>query len=136
MRGGIMTEKEEKTKEQKIKSEVSKLKKIYKEIDKDRMVLAIKLIENAAFMTVTLKDLQEQIVEEGSIVTATNGNGFETTQENPAQKAYNAMMQRFTPCIKQLTDMLPSSKAAEAKKAGDALKEFISAGKPKGRSQT
>lgn len=133
MRGGIMAEKVEKTKEQKIKSEITKLKKIYKQIDKDRMVLAVKLIENAAFMTVTLQDLQEQILSEGSIITGTNGNGFETTQENPAQKAYNAMMQRYTPCIKQLTDMLPSSKASEAKKAGDALKEFISAGKPKGR---
>ncbi len=128
-----MAQKTEKTKEQRIKREVTKLKKIYSNLDADRMVLALKLIENAAFMTVTLEDLQKQINEEGPIQTGTNGNGFKTTQESPALKAYNSVMQRYTPCIKQLTDMLPDEKSASAAKAGEALAAFVLAGKPQGR---
>ena len=121
-----MAQKTEKTKEQRIKREVTKLKKIYSNLDAERM-------ENAAFMTVTLEDLQKQINEEGSIQTGTNGNGFKTTQESPALKAYNSVMQRYTPCIKQLTDMLPDEKSASAAKAGEALAAFVLAGKPQGR---
>ena len=128
-----MAQKDEKTKEQRIKSEVTKLKKIFSNLDKERMVLALKLIENAAFMTVTLEDLQKQINEEGSIRTGTNGNGFETTQESPALKAYNSVMQRYTPCIKQLTDMLPDAKSMATAKAGEALAAFVQKGKPQGR---
>ena len=130
MRGGIMAQKVEKTKEQRIKSEISKLKKIFGNLDKERMTLAMKLIENAAFMMVTLEDLQKTINEEGAIRTGTNGNGFETTQESPALKAYNSTMQRFTPCIKQLTDMLPDDKSLATAKAGEALTAFINRGKP------
>ena len=75
-----MAQKVEKTKEQRIKSEISKLKKIFGNLDKERMTLAMKLIENAAFMMVTLEDLQKTINEEGAIRTGTNGNGFETSR--------------------------------------------------------
>ena len=125
--------KTEKTKEQRIKSEISKLKKNYSNLDKERMTLAMKLIENAAFMTITLEDLQKEINEKGSIRTVTNGNGFETIQEAPELKAYNAVMQRYTPCIKQLTDMLPDGQTTATAKAGEALAAFVQKGKPQGR---
>ena len=54
MRGGIMAQKVEKTKEKRKKSEISKLKKIFGNLDKERMTLAMKLIENA--IKVPLRD--------------------------------------------------------------------------------
>ena len=122
----------EKTKEKRIKNETTRLKKIFKEIEPNLAVLAKRLIENAAFMAVTLQDLALEINEVGSVITSTNGNGFEVRSESPEQKAYNAMMQRYIQCTKQLSDMLPDAKSAAANKAGGKLIAFIQEGKPGG----
>ena len=98
------------TRESRIKEEYTKLHKLYEGLPKNKLTLVEGLIENAAFMTVTLEDLQEKIKEEGAVIVAKNGNGFDITQEHPAQKSYNAMINRYTSVIKQLDALLPSEK--------------------------
>ena len=36
-----------------------------------------------------------------------NGNGFNVTQEHPAQKSYNTMIGKYTAVIAKLDEMLP-----------------------------
>lgn len=103
------------TKEKKIKKEFRQLSKFFKNLPQGKKKLAEKLIENAAFMIVTLADLREKISEEGAIKTVTNGNGISTEQENPAQKSYVAMMNRFNATMKILIDMLPEQDQKESK---------------------
>ena len=67
-------------KEKRIRKEKTKLKKIFKHISDDKKKLVENLIQNAAFMSVTLEDLQKNISTEGAIIRAKNGNGFETVQ--------------------------------------------------------
>ena len=67
---------------------------------------------------------------EKAIITAKNGNGFETVQENPAQKRYNTMITRYCSTIKQLQDLLPNSREDNINKAGEALAAFVTKGKP------
>ena len=117
-------------KEKRIRKEKNKLKKIFKDISDDKKKLVENLIQNAAFMSVTLEDLQKKISTEGAIITAKNGNGFETVQENPAQKSYNTMINRYCSTIKQLQDLLPNSKEDNINKAGEALAAFVTKGKP------
>ena len=119
--------------DKRIKSEISKLNKIFKNISEDKKKLCQNLIRNAAFMAVTLEDLQEIIREEGPIKTLTNGNGFDTIQEHPAQKSYTAMITRYSSIIKQLQDLLPDNKAEDINKAGEALAKFVAKGKPGGK---
>lgn len=118
------------SKDSEIKSELAKLKKIFKDIPEDKKDLVAGLIENAAFMTVTLRELQKDIAKNGPVVTQVNGNGFEVTQENPAQKSYNSMVQKYTQVIRDLNQYLPTTRAQEVAQAGDLLKAFIEAGKP------
>ena len=117
-------------KDKAIQKEKQKLRQIFKEIPEDKKDLVEGLIENAAFMRVTLEILAKDIAENGPVITAVNGNGFEVTRENPAQKSYTSMVQKYSGVIEQLNKMLPSTRASEVAKAGDLLKEFIKAGKP------
>ena len=97
----------EKTKEELISAEIRKLKRIFKNLDKDAKTFAEKLIKKAAFMDVTLEELQRKVADEGTIVTAVNGNGFEVTMEHPALKTYNTMIKNYIQTMKQLADFLP-----------------------------
>lgn len=121
-----MDQKEEK----KLKKEIAKLNRIFKNIGEDKKKLCENLIKNAAFMAITLEELQNDINENGPIGTYINGNGFKVSQETPAQKSYNAMINRYTAVIKTLVDLLPDDKTETANKAGEALAAFIAKGKP------
>lgn len=109
------------TKEALIKREKKKLTALYEEIPENKRKLVAGLIENAAFMKVTLEELQQQVNEEGAIILAKNGNGFDVSQEHPAQKSYNTMINRYTATIKQLAELLPEQKQGKSK-----LDEFLS----------
>lgn len=102
-----MKNKKELTKEELISKELRKLKKIFKNLSDDRKLFAEKLMEKAAFMEVALSELKEQVAEEGSIIMATNGNGFKVKMENPALKSYNTTIKNYSTVIKQLVDLLP-----------------------------
>lgn len=116
-------------KDRRISKEIRKLKKIFERIPENKQELVGHLIENAAFMYVTLEDLQEKVRTEGAVITAVNGNGFETTSEHPAQKSYNTMIARYAGVIKQMTELLPDAEADRASKAGEQLAAFIAKGK-------
>ena len=104
-------------------SDIEQLKNAYANMDKNRRVYAEKMIDQLRFMDETLTDLQRQVREDGPIATFVNGNGFEITQEHPAQKSYNTMIKNYNSTIKILADMLP--KDAEQK---DELLDFLGGG--------
>lgn len=118
--------------QEKIQKEVIKLTEIFDDIPDDKKSLCEGLIQNAAFMHVTLQELQNSIMELGATIKCQSGNGFETIKDNPAQKAYTTMIARYSNVINQLCDFLPTEKQEAQAKAGEALKAFITAGRPKG----
>ena len=94
-------------KDKRIKNEIAELNKIFADIPADRKKLVEGLIQNAAFMRVTLEELQQEVIENGAVIQCQSGNGFDTIKDNPAQKAYTTMVARYTQITKQLNDMLP-----------------------------
>jgi hypothetical protein len=60
-----MATRKEKTKEQRIKAEKTRLKGIFKDLDENKKKLVTPLIEKAAFMSVELDDLQAMIEKDG-----------------------------------------------------------------------
>lgn len=119
--------------DERISEEIERLSEIFADIAANKKALCEKLIQNAAFMAVTLEDLQETIQEEGAVINFINGNGFETMQEHPAQKSYNTMINRYSSVIKQLQDLLPDNKQDAVLNAGEALASFVAKGKPGGK---
>lgn len=108
-----------KTNKKKPDLELSVLKDIYSSLDKDKMVFAEKLIDQLLFMQATLTELQGKIKDEGAVIESTNGNGFTTYNEHPAQKSYNTMIKNYNSTIKQLLDLIPE------KASSDELLDFI-----------
>ncbi len=113
------------TKEEKdklIKKEIRRLKRIFKDLEKDKMDTAISLINNAAFMTITLMDLQETINQDGSVSTYQNGENQWGTKKSPEVDIYNTMIKNHMNIIKQLTDLLPKQ---AAKVEDDGFETFV-----------
>lgn len=105
-----------------IKKEEKKLNTIFKDIPEDKKSLCEGLIKNAAFMYVTLEELQKEINENGAMIKYQSGNGFDTIRDNPAQKAYTTMISRYTGIIDQLNKMLPFDKIMQN---NDELLDFL-----------
>ena len=59
--------------QKRIKKEVSRLRKLFKEIDENKKKLVVALIDDVAFLTVTMQDLRENIIREGTTVEYKNG---------------------------------------------------------------
>ena len=94
-------------KQRRINKEKNKLIKLFEEIPENQKKLCEKLIDNAAYMAVTLEDLQQIVTEEGAVIKKKNGNGFIVTQEHPAQKTYTALVKTYATTVKQLSEILP-----------------------------
>ena len=79
-----MATKKELTKEQKIKKEIARLKRVVKDLDKNKLQTVESLIKNAAFMAVSLEELQEIINAEGYVVEYQNGENQKGTKQRDA----------------------------------------------------
>ena len=105
----------------KVKCEdIDKLKNAIELIGENRKPIAENIFQKIKFMNETLIKLEKQIQDEGAVIKAVNGNGFETISEHPAQKSYNTMIGRYNGLIKTLIDMIPENEPAE-----DEFMKFI-----------
>ncbi|OZS79454.1 hypothetical protein CF394_00690 [Tetzosporium hominis] len=81
--------------------EIDRLRLIFNSLpEKDREVVK-ELIERAAFMTVQLEILEADIQLRGPTYKFKNGSQ-EMIVENPSQKSYNTMINRYTAIYNQL----------------------------------
>lgn len=96
---------------EKILNESKRLKAVFKDLDKEKKKVTNKLIENAAFMSVLLDFLQEQISLNGCISEYQNGENQWGTKKSPEMDVYNTTIKNYTVVIKQLTDYLPKEVA-------------------------
>lgn len=100
-------------KNQKIRKETNKLKKLFKELPNNKKKMAEKLIENASFMSITLDELKEDIKLYGVKETYVNGKDQFGFKESIESKTYNTMVKKYMNIIKQLNDMLPAEKQVD-----------------------
>ena len=107
--------------EKKIKQEINRIKKLYKDLDKDKIKVVEGLIQEASFMKLTLHELREDLFKNG--MTELYENGAQVIKrERPEAKIYATMIQRYSNVMKQLIDYMPEEKQKAEK---DELKEFL-----------
>lgn len=104
--GGVILQ--EKTKEERIKSELSRLKKIYNKLPKNKLAIVIPLLENAAFMKITLDDLQNSINENGCSDEYKNGENQYGKKAAADLQAYNSLIKNYNTVSDRLEKLLPS----------------------------
>lgn len=121
-----LTEDEKKKLEMKklerIKKEIKRLNSILSKMDPKRKKSVLSLIENAAFMAITLQDLQQTMNAEGVISKYQNGENQWGTKKSPEVEIYNTMVKNHASIIKQLTDLLP---VLEPKEEDDGFEAFV-----------
>ena len=103
------------SKEEKIKKEMQRLKKIFADLDKNKLSTVQSLIENAAFMSVSLKELQEAINAKGYVSEYQNGENQKGTKKSPEVEIHIAMTKNHAAIIKQLTELVPPEKRKDSK---------------------
>jgi hypothetical protein len=106
--------KKELSKDDRIKQEERRLKRIYKSIDKDKKAIIDGLIQRAAYMRVALEDWEKDIMDNGYIEMFTQSEKTDPYErERPVARLYNTMNKNYQSIIKQLTDLFPKQVAKE-----------------------
>jgi transcription elongation factor Elf1 len=116
----IYTEKE---RSKKIKTEQTRLDKIFKDLDCDAKGTIKKLISEAAFMAVTLEETRLIIARDGIIEEYQNGANQKGLKKSSAVEVYDRMINTYAKIIKQLCDALPNDKKSVV---AEEIKKFIS----------
>lgn len=110
------------TKDQKIAKERAKIAKIYESLPDYSKKINDKLIGNAAFMAITLEDLQEVINEKGCIETYQNGANQSGTKKSSEVDVYNTMIKNYKAVMDALNALLPKNEVVQ----DDGFEDFVS----------
>lgn len=108
-------------KEKRIKAEVTKMKKVFSELDNEKKKdIVNNLIDNMAFMTITLQDLQQMINESGCVEEYQNGENQRGYKESTAVRVYNNLIKNYNSVVKLALDQLGANTSED-----DALAAFM-----------
>ncbi|AJD92039.1 hypothetical protein JMA_27220 [Jeotgalibacillus malaysiensis] len=119
-----MAIKKEKTKEERIKAEDRRLRRIFKELPKNSLHSVDGLIKRAAFMRVTLEDMEKDLDENGFVEMFSQSDKTEPYErERPVARLYNTMNKNYQSIIKGIADQVP--KATNEKPKSDGFDEFV-----------
>lgn len=110
-------------KQNRIKKEAARLKRLFAKIDANKKKLVFSTIEDVAFLTITMQDLHETIIREGTTATYKNGENQYGTKQSPDAQLYLQMSQKQTQAMKILVDCLPKTERAAPK--DDGFQDFI-----------
>lgn len=105
-----------------VNREINRLTNLFKDIERNKRLTAKGLIEEAAFMRITLKELKREIDKNGPIDEMSQGD-YSILREHPALKSYNTMVQRYTNIVDKLTNLHP--KEVKVVEEDDGFANFI-----------
>lgn len=111
-----------KDKDRLVNNEIKRLSGLFKDIESNKRLTAKGLIEEAAFMRITLQELKVEIDKDGPIDEMQQGD-YSILREHPALKAYNTMVQRYTNIIDKLTNLHPKTEIK--KEVDDGFDDFV-----------
>lgn len=114
-------EKEEKNKL--IKKEENGLKRMFTNLDPKKKPLAHRLCANAAYIKVSLEEMQEDIDENGYYEKFSQGKDQEPYDRiRPVVNTFNSFTSGYQKYMKQLTEMLPKQVKIDK---GDGFEDFV-----------
>jgi hypothetical protein len=114
-RGKVVKNMTEKTKEQKVKTERNKLKKIFKSLDPKAMQVLDGLIDNCAWMRIQLEDLRADLDENGTTELFQQSEKVDPyPRERPEAAQYIKISKNYESGIRALVSNLPKDQQANA----------------------
>ena len=112
-------------KEKRKNREIAKLRQLFSRMDRKTKSAVHSLIENAAFMTVLLEDLQDKINRNGITETYQNGKDQFGVKKSIDAEMYIATIKSHMGIMKQLTDLLAKTKEDNPGKDDDGFDGFV-----------
>lgn len=102
----------EKTIEQRIHAEQLRLRKVFRDLDANKMKVVSPLIDRAAFLAVHLQDLEEDLNKNGWTEEYTNGKDQSGIKRSAAADVHIALTKNLSTINKQLVELVPAEKKA------------------------
>ena len=102
-------------KEAAIRKEVNRLKRAFKDLDKNKKTTVEQLISTAAFLSVTLRELEDEINRNGVTEEYQNGANQYGVKQSAAAVTHIAMTKNLTSIMKQLADLVPAEKQKKSR---------------------
>ncbi len=120
-----MSEEEREEKKKRVRKEYNRIKKIYKDMPPDVKTTVDSLIHRAAFMRVSLEDMEADLDERGFVEFFSQSEKTEPYErERPVARLYNTLNKNYQSIMKQLSDLVPKPKAIESTEE-DQLLAFL-----------
>ena len=120
-----MANQREKTKEQRIRAEKARLKKLYRNLPKEAAGTVAGLIDQAAFMRIECEDMADDLRENGWTEKFQQSERLDPyDRARPIGQAYNSTNANYQKIIKQLTALLPKPDTAP-KQEDDGFASFV-----------
>lgn len=116
----------DKQRSSKIKKEKKRLAKIFENIDARKRETSEKLIDEAAFMAVTLDETRQIITRDGIVETYQNGANQSGIKKSSAVEVYDKMINTYSKVIKQLCELLPEEQKNAQSDPAEELLRFTS----------
>lgn len=91
-----------------LKRENERLQAIFADLDENKLDTCRALIERAAFITVSLEDLEEQLNETGWVETYQNGENQFGMKKAAAADVHISLTKNLNAIMKQLLDLVPA----------------------------
>ncbi len=98
---------EEMERSRRINEEFKRISFYFEKLEENEKSIIFPLIQNAAFMRVTLEDLQQIIAEQGPVEAYQNGANQHGMKQSAALQSYNALVKNYAAVIKNLFCQLP-----------------------------
>ena len=96
-------------KETRIRREKERLLEIFKDLEENKLKTTMALIDRAAFITVSLEDLEEELNRSGWIETYRNGENQSGIKKAAAADVHISLTKNLNAIMKQLLDIVPPS---------------------------
>jgi hypothetical protein len=106
--------------DERVRAEYARLMTLFKAAPKEKLALARKLISRAAFLSVTIDDIERDISENGYEQEYQNGENQRGMKKSAAAELHVTYSKNLLSFTKQLNEMLDTSAA----NGGDAFENF------------
>ena len=97
------------TKEKRIEREQKRLMQIFSGIDENKLQVVTPLIDRAAFITVSLEDLEEDLNRDGWVEPYQNGANQGGMKKSASADVHISLTKNLNAITKQLIDIVPAS---------------------------
>lgn len=101
-----------------IKKEIAIVNRLFKDMDPKIKKSIHSIIDNAAFMAVSLRELMDYLNKNGFTVEYQNGENQSGIKRSPEIDIYLTMSKNFVSTMKSITDLLPKEIANKIKDDG------------------